>query len=130
MYVLFCCIVALDFATSPKTQKAPYKVLSALVPRAGVEPARTYKVRGILSPLCLPISPPGQHFLGGAFQSRTGLYEFAIRCITALLTRHTKLSSSGAGNEVRTRDPNHGKVMLYQLSYARVLKNGAHYIEL
>ena len=61
MYVLFCCIVALDFATSPKTQKAPYKVLSALVPRAGVEPARTYKVRGILSPLCLPISPPGQH---------------------------------------------------------------------
>ena len=26
----------------------------------------------------------------------------------------------GAGNEVRTRDPNHGKVMLYQLSYARI----------
>ena len=25
----------------------------------------------------------------------------------------------GAGNEVRTRDPNHGKVMLYQLSYSR-----------
>ena len=29
------------------------------------------------------------------------------------------LSYSGAGNEVRTRDPNHGKVMLYQLSYSR-----------
>ena len=27
---------------------------------------------------------------------------------------------SGAGNEVRTRDPNHGKVMLYQLSYSRI----------
>ena len=25
----------------------------------------------------------------------------------------------GAGNEVRTRDPNLGKVMLYQLSYSR-----------
>ena len=27
--------------------------------------------------------------------------------------------TDGAGNEVRTRDPNHGKVMLYQLSYSR-----------
>ena len=31
-----------------------------------------------------------------------------------------KLLKSGAGNEVRTRDPNHGKVMLYQLSYSRI----------
>ncbi len=29
------------------------------------------------------------------------------------------ISLIGAGNEVRTRDPNHGKVMLYQLSYSR-----------
>ena len=28
-------------------------------------------------------------------------------------------SQSGAGNETRTRDPNLGKVMLYQLSYSR-----------
>ena len=28
--------------------------------------------------------------------------------------------TGGAGNEVRTRDPNHGKVMLYQLSYSRI----------
>ena len=28
--------------------------------------------------------------------------------------------TDGAGNEVRTRDPNHGKVMLYQLSYSRI----------
>ena len=27
----------------------------------------------------------------------------------------------GAGNEIRTRDPNLGKVVLYQLSYSRVL---------
>ncbi len=26
----------------------------------------------------------------------------------------------GAGNETRTRDPNLGKVMLYQLSYSRI----------
>ena len=29
---------------------------------------------------------------------------------------------SGAGNGARIRDPNHGKVMLYQLSYSRVRK--------
>ena len=29
-----------------------------MVPRAGIEPARHF-CRGILSPLCLPISPPG-----------------------------------------------------------------------
>ena len=30
-----------------------------VVPGAGVEPARRVKLRGILSPLRLPISPPG-----------------------------------------------------------------------
>ena len=30
-----------------------------LVPGAGLEPARS-RLRGILSPLCLPIPPPGQ----------------------------------------------------------------------
>lgn len=30
-----------------------------MVPGAGLEPARS-KERGILNPLCLPISPPGQ----------------------------------------------------------------------
>ncbi len=33
-----------------------YKLL--MVPRAGLEPARSF-LRGILSPLCLPIPPPG-----------------------------------------------------------------------
>lgn len=33
-----------------------------MVPRAGVEPARDVYSRGILSPLRLPVSPPG-HFL-------------------------------------------------------------------
>jgi hypothetical protein len=31
-----------------------------------------------------------------------------------------RLFSIGAGNETRTRDPNLGKVVLYQLSYSRV----------
>ena len=30
-----------------------------MVPGAGLEPARPFE-RGILNPLCLPISPPGQ----------------------------------------------------------------------
>ena len=58
-----------------------------MVPEARIELARKYKFRGILNPLCLPISP---------------------------------LGLSGAGNEARTRDPNLGKVMLYQLSYSRL----------
>ena len=53
--------------------------------------------------------------IGGAFRSRTGLGGFAIRYITALLTR-----LFGAGNETRTRDPDLGKVVLYQLSYSRI----------
>ena len=32
---------------------------------------------------------------------------------------------SGAGNETRTRDPNLGKVVLYQLSYSRI--KGAYF---
>ncbi|SVB42697.1 uncharacterized protein METZ01_LOCUS195551 [marine metagenome] len=52
---------------------------------------------------------------------------------------------SGAGNGTRTRDPNLGKVVLYQLSYSRIIfrsiryahkliaflghKSGSHYIK-
>ena len=75
---------------------------------------------------------------GGARRSRTALHGFAIRCITALLSRleqgfvaesasatkkgsfgDASLKESGAGNETRTRDLNLGKVALYQLSYSR-----------
>ena len=31
------------------------------------------------------------------------------------------LPESGAGNEIRTRDPDLGKVVLYQLSYSRYI---------
>ncbi len=70
--------------------------------------------------------------IGGAFRSRTGLDGFAIRYITALLTRQSLSLYSqqqklcylifGAGNETRTRDPDLGKVVLYQLSYSRTLQ--------
>ncbi|GEM_PF-3582963 len=35
---------------------------------------------------------------------------------------------SGAGNEIRTRDPNLGKVVLYQLSYSRINMKPKNYI--
>ncbi len=85
--------------------------------------------------MCLPISPPGLGKIGGAFRSRTGLDGFAIRYITALLTRLnsvclcrlklviTSFTKFGAGNETRTRDPDLGKVVLYQLSYSRINQN-------
>ena len=76
-----------------------------MVPGAGLEPARCCH-RGILSPLRLPISPPGHiqewsltcclHgrlvvpviVYGGAGRNRTGVDGFAIRCITTLPPRH------------------------------------------
>ena len=96
-----------------------------VVPGAGIEPARSFD-RGILSPLCLPIPPPGLnnncHIIrGGEYRSRTGLNGVAVHCIAALLTRHNEQKQLGAGNETRTRDPNLGKVVLYQLSYSRIL---------
>jgi hypothetical protein len=80
----------------------------------------------------------GHRRCGGAIRSRTGLDGFAIRCITALLSRRKKWQQcpstnyrqkreamlpffqTGAGNETRTRDLNLGKVALYQLSYSRI----------
>ncbi len=105
-----------------------------MVPGAGLEPARPFE-RGILNPLCLPISPPGQTTLcfnhvinGGGSRSRTEVDGFAIRCMATLPTRLTLTSVNGyytvlfgAGNETRTRDLDLGKVALYQLSYARFL---------
>ena len=88
---------------------------------------------------------------GGATQSRTGLNGFAIRCITALLSRHIQImqrcklqaalslitprerelsGASGAGDESRTRDLNLGKVALYQLSYSRIQQAGNHILSL
>ncbi len=65
---------------------------------------------------------------GGGGRNRTGVHGFAGRCITTLprrLDQETKKAAFGAawkigaGNGIRTRDPNLGKVVLYQLSYSR-----------
>ena len=53
--------------------------------------------QGILSPSCLPIPP----------------------------FEHPYKKKKRAENETRTRDPNLGKVMLYQLSYFRIFSTGA-----
>ena len=81
-----------------------------MVPGAGLEPARRYR-RGILNPLCLPISPPGHrvcryrhqvsgwslHYCfrsedGGGTRSRTEIHGFAIRCIAILPFRQMRLA--------------------------------------
>ena len=116
-----------------------------MVPRAGIEPARCCH-RGILSPLRLPISPPGLQV-----EARIGfeptLEWFAITCIAFLLPRHNLLLQIllyvyynikkprivprflkfGAGKEARTPDPDLGKVVLYQLSYSRF--EGRYFID-
>ena len=43
--------------------RAHFIATSKVVPGVGVEPTRTDKVRGILSPLCLPIPPSGRGLL-------------------------------------------------------------------
>ena len=57
-----------------------------MVPEAGLEPART-KVRGILSPLCLPIPPLRHAIFGGGTRIRTGDKGFADLCLTTWLCR-------------------------------------------
>ena len=58
------------------------------MPEAGLEPARML-LRGILSPLRLPIPPQRQRF-GGATQIRTGGEGFADPCLTTWLWRLVK----------------------------------------
>jgi hypothetical protein len=78
---------------------------------------------------------------GGLGRNRTGVRGFAVRCMTTLPPGHCLkdrdphdrrfsikqnpggprlCTNSGAGNETRTRDPDLGKVVLYQLSYSRI----------
>ena len=42
------------------------------------------------------------------------LIEISVRFLSV------EVAKFGAGNEIRTRDPDLGKVVLYQLSYSRV----------
>jgi hypothetical protein len=59
-----------------------------------------------------PKKKPRQH-------ETVGLFEGA---------HHRGVSADGAGNEIRTRDLNLGKVALYQLSYSRIFDSvGANF---
>ena len=60
--------------------------------------------------------------LRGGYESRTRLYGFAGRCLTAWLTHRKvcQLIGPRADNGTRTRGLNLGKVALYQLSYVRM----------
>src|SRR5690554_2631714 len=105
-----------------------------MVPGAGLEPARP-EGQGILSPMRLPISPPGRWDLrvlkwrrGSESNRRTRscspLHNHSATApgkpgIWLLLSGGVRDLENGAGNEIRTRDPNLGKVVLYQLSYSR-----------
>ena len=80
-----------------KTKKPPQKKKRLSVyPRPGSN-RHAFKGQGILSPSCLPI-PPLRHL-----HKKSRFYS----------------GPCGAENETRTRDPDLGKVVLYQLSYFR-----------
>ena len=49
--------------------------------------------RGILNPLCLPISPLGHYQFGGGGRNRTGVHGVAVRCMTTLPPRHHLVST-------------------------------------
>src|SRR5207245_2372588 len=95
--------------------------------------------RGILSPLCLPVSPPGPsrrkivpegNWRRGSESNRRPrlcrpLHDHSATPPYARDQKQRRISkravprNSGAGDESRTRDLNLGKVTLYQLSYSR-----------
>ena len=84
-----------------------------MVPRAGIEPAR-YFYRGILSPLRLPISPPG-HIRNGLVQTACILWEVDLD-VNLLLNKNSKRmhkvvnnqENKENGGESRSRTELHG----------------------
>ena len=114
-----------------------------MVPGAGLEPARS-RLRGILSPLCLPIPPPGLGDFPAGLNWRLGSESNRRTRLCRPLHNHSATqpaicdsfpqsktprsgsraclgARSGAGNETRTRDIHVGNVTLYQLSYSRLM---------
>ncbi len=72
-----------------------------MVPEARLELARL-EGRGILNPLCLPISPLGLNKIGGGGRNRTGVHGVAVRCMTTLPPRHVLLMRILASSEKKT----------------------------
>src|SRR5687767_8384976 len=89
------------------------------MPGPGLEPGRGFP-QGILSPLRLPLSPSRlSHADGPTVKKQRGT------AATPLPRREVFMDEPRyrAGNGTRTRDPNLGKVVLYQLSYSRAGRN-------
>ena len=88
------------------------------------DPFRVREVRYLCAnrPGCVLVWKTYAFLARGGYESRTRLYGFAGRCLTAWLTHRKVVNSSDlrADNGTRTRALDLGKVALYQLSYVRV----------
>ena len=87
-----------QYLKSFKNKKSP--ALAELRTRGGTWTRTDITAHRILSPACLPIPPPGRP---------KKVSTVLIPCL-----------ERWARDEIRTRDPNLGKVVLYQLSYSRI----------
>jgi hypothetical protein len=105
----------------------------ALVGDTGIEPV-TSSVSGkraTAAPIapCYPTETGNQGFHRGGYGIRTRVYGFAGRCLASRPTHrvdripknHCRDSVLRADDEIRTRDIHLGKVVLYQLSYVRII---------
>ena len=95
-----------------------------MYPRPGSN-RHAFKGQGILSPSCLPIPPLRHLHKKSRFHSGPCGAENETRTRDpdlgkVVLYQLSYFRRSGAENETRTRDPDLGKVVLYQLSYFRL----------
>ena len=114
---LTAALIALASAFDYGKEKA-WRKLQALRGRRWDRTSDLFRVREARS-LCA--SRPMEDNPRGGHESRTRLYGFAGRCLTAWLT-HRREPTQGprAANGTRTRALDLGKVALYQLSYGRM----------
>ena len=78
-----------------------------MVPGAGLEPARPYE-RGILNPLCLPISPPGQRGI--------------LVLLQAGIAKHIWRRNPESNRDTRICNPLHSHSAIPPFRYIRVVK--------
>ena len=81
--------------------------------RGGNRTRTAFECNRILSPACLPVPPPEQVML----YPEPGSNRRLLNNKSLLFRRDRR-----AKDEIRTRDPDLGKVVLYQLSYFRIHK--------
>ena len=119
--VIFCVHNSICAA---KIQKRRNRSCVLSYPRPGSN-RHAFKGQGILSPSCLPIPPLRHLHKKSRFHSGPCGAENETRTRDpdlgkVVLYQLSYFRSSRAENETRTRDPDLGKVVLYQLSYFRL----------